>query len=91
MITYIVFIHKKISEKQAGDARKYEEMERRQQKNKEKLSSDGTATIMAKKLQAESIARMSKHSLPMKHGDDSVEVALSYLTLGKSFLKCEQW
>ncbi len=34
-----------------------------------------------------SVAVMRK----MRHGDDSLEVAISYLTLGKSFLKCEQY
>jgi hypothetical protein len=40
-------------------------MERRELKSKEKLSNDGTASTEAKKLQEESIQRMSKHSLPM--------------------------
>lgn len=53
------------SEKEAGDAKKHEEIELREQKNKERLSNDGTGTTIAKQLQEESISRMSQHSLPI--------------------------
>ena len=53
---------KRISEKQAGDARKQEEIEQREQK---KQTNDGTGTTIAKKLQEESIIRMSKASMPI--------------------------
>lgn len=73
------------SEKQAGDAKKLAEMERRQQKNKEKYLNDGTATTMAKKMQEESITRMSKHSLPkglpktVSMRDDPLKKAQAFL------------
>jgi hypothetical protein len=62
------------------------ETELKQQKNKEKLSNDGTATTVAKKLQEESTARMSKHSLPIglpksiSMRDDPLKKAQAFLT-----------
>jgi len=55
------------SEHQAGEAKKLVDQEVKKQKMKEKLSAEenGRATVVAKKMQDESTARMSKHNLPI--------------------------
>ena len=77
-----------ISEQQAGDARRIAELEFKKKKTQEKISSEehDQATAEAKKIQQESMSRMSKHNLPiglpktLTLRDDPLTKAQAFLT-----------
>lgn len=75
------------SEQQAAEAKRLMDQELKQQKMEEKLlnGENGQATVVAKKMQEESTARMSKHHLPIGL-PKSVSMRDDPFTKAKAFL-----